>query len=87
MDPLDSSISLGGASEAAAAREDVDSPDGSLPWARFSAWLECVCVVTFDLELGQAIEVNMAHTLCANDLRKLRILSTQLTPANVNATM
>ncbi|XP_063068469.1 protein DENND6B [Engraulis encrasicolus] len=57
MDPLDSSISLGGASEAAAAREDVDSPDGSLPWARFSAWLECVCVVTFDLELGQAIEL------------------------------
>ncbi|MGH0127621.1 UNVERIFIED_CONTAM: hypothetical protein FKN15_035261 [Acipenser sinensis] len=27
-----------------------------LPWARFSSWLECVCVVTFDLELGQAIE-------------------------------
>lgn len=27
------------------------------PWARFSAWLECVCVVTFDLELGQALEV------------------------------
>lgn len=26
-------------------------------WARFSSWLECVCVVTFDLELGQAIEV------------------------------
>ncbi|XP_070227493.1 protein DENND6B isoform X3 [Bos mutus] len=26
------------------------------PWARFSAWLECVCVVTFDLELGQALE-------------------------------
>uniref|UniRef100_A0A4W3JHI0 DENN/MADD domain containing 6B n=1 Tax=Callorhinchus milii TaxID=7868 RepID=A0A4W3JHI0_CALMI len=28
----------------------------SLPWDRFSSWLECVCVVTFDLELGQAIE-------------------------------
>ena len=28
-----------------------------LPWARFSAWLDCVCVVTFDLELGQAMEV------------------------------
>ncbi|XP_012504222.1 PREDICTED: protein DENND6B isoform X3 [Propithecus coquereli] len=26
-------------------------------WARFSAWLECVCVVTFDLELGQALEL------------------------------
>nr|XP_020036905.1 protein DENND6B isoform X1 [Castor canadensis] len=27
------------------------------PWERFSAWLECVCVVTFDLELGQALEL------------------------------
>uniref|UniRef100_A0A1A7WXK4 DENN/MADD domain containing 6B n=1 Tax=Iconisemion striatum TaxID=60296 RepID=A0A1A7WXK4_9TELE len=26
-------------------------------WARFCSWLECVCVVTFDLELGQAIEL------------------------------
>ncbi|KAM4653743.1 protein DENND6A isoform 4-T4 [Amazona ochrocephala] len=38
-------------------------PDGSdrclslLPWDRFSAWLHCVCVVGFDLELGQAVEV------------------------------
>ncbi|KAM6293473.1 protein DENND6B [Porphyrio hochstetteri] len=28
-----------------------------LPWVRFSAWLDCVCVVTFDLELGQAMEL------------------------------
>ncbi len=27
-----------------------------LPWDRFSAWVHGVCVVTFDLELGQAIE-------------------------------
>lgn len=27
-----------------------------VPWARFSQWLHCVCVVTFDLELGQAME-------------------------------
>uniref|UniRef100_A0A6I8NGA0 DENN domain containing 6B n=1 Tax=Ornithorhynchus anatinus TaxID=9258 RepID=A0A6I8NGA0_ORNAN len=33
----------------------------SLPWARFSSWLECVCVVTFDLELGQAMEVIIAN--------------------------
>uniref|UniRef100_A0A1A8HG48 DENN/MADD domain containing 6B n=1 Tax=Nothobranchius korthausae TaxID=1143690 RepID=A0A1A8HG48_9TELE len=26
-------------------------------WASFCSWLECVCVVTFDLELGQAIEL------------------------------
>lgn len=28
-----------------------------LPWDRFSNWLYCACVVTFDLELGQAMEV------------------------------
>jgi hypothetical protein len=27
--------------------------DPILPWDRFSAWLHSVCVVTFDLELGQ----------------------------------
>lgn len=27
-----------------------------LQWDRFSNWLHCVCVVTFDLELGQAME-------------------------------
>uniref|UniRef100_A0A8D2LW73 DENN domain containing 6B n=1 Tax=Varanus komodoensis TaxID=61221 RepID=A0A8D2LW73_VARKO len=33
-------------------------PAGSaLPWGRLAAWLDCVCAVTFDLELGQAIEV------------------------------
>lgn len=41
-------------------------PDGAerclslLPWDRFSAWLHCVCVVGFDLELGQAVEVREA---------------------------
>lgn len=29
-----------------------------LPWDRFSAWLHCICVVGFDLELGQAVEVS-----------------------------
>jgi len=27
-----------------------------LPWDRLCAWVHGVCVVTFDLELGQAIE-------------------------------
>ncbi|XP_042259460.1 protein DENND6B [Thunnus maccoyii] len=34
-----------------------EEADGRCPWARFASWLECVCVVTFDLELGQAIEL------------------------------
>lgn len=28
-----------------------------LPWDKFSQWVYCICVVTFDLELGQAMEV------------------------------
>lgn len=30
-----------------------------LPWDRFCAWLHCICVVGFDLELGQAVEVRL----------------------------
>lgn len=33
------------------------SVDDTTKWHRFSEWLHCVCVVTFDLELGQAMEV------------------------------
>lgn len=36
---------------------EPDAADRRGPWSRFCCWLECVCVVTFDLELGQAIEV------------------------------
>ncbi|KAG7280542.1 hypothetical protein CRUP_028267 [Coryphaenoides rupestris] len=32
-----------------------------LPWDRFSSWLHCMCVVGFDLELGQAVEVIYPH--------------------------
>ncbi|KAM6321615.1 protein DENND6B [Aegotheles albertisi] len=41
----------------AAASSSSSSSSSPLPWARFSAWLDCVCVVTFDLELGQAMEL------------------------------
>ncbi|NXC18114.1 DEN6A protein, partial [Corythaeola cristata] len=49
--------------DAAAALAEPDGPDrclSLLPWDRFSAWLHCVCVVGFDLELGQAVEVREA---------------------------
>lgn len=29
----------------------------SKAWQRLSEWIHCICVVTFDLELGQAMEV------------------------------
>lgn len=28
-------------------------------WESFSNWIHCICVVTFDLELGQALEVRI----------------------------
>lgn len=36
----------------------------SRSWEKFSQWVSCVCVVTFDLELGQAIEVNILAACC-----------------------
>ncbi|XP_014857589.1 PREDICTED: protein DENND6B isoform X1 [Poecilia mexicana] len=48
MDPLDGFGSP---------RREEALADSRSGWTRFSSWLECVCVVTFDLELGQAIEL------------------------------
>lgn len=31
----------------------------SNPWERIADWIHCFCVVTFDLEIGQMIEVNL----------------------------
>jgi hypothetical protein len=49
--------------------EDVDEEDGNgtkttavLPWDKFSSWVHCICIVTFDLELGQALEVSRNAT-------------------------
>ena len=40
--------------------------DRILPWDRFSAWVHGICVVTFDLEIGQAIEsIYPAHVSLA----------------------
>lgn len=51
----------------------VRSAVSAVPWARFSAWLECVCVVTFDLELGQAIELIYPHDAKLTEKEKTSI--------------
>lgn len=33
--------------------------EGNEKWENFSNWIHCICVVTFDLELGQAIEASL----------------------------
>lgn len=30
-------------------------------WECFHNWVHCICIVTFDLELGQAIEVHFYY--------------------------
>ena len=39
--------------------EDSPKSPTILPWDRFQNWVHCICVVTFDLELGQAMEVRI----------------------------
>uniref|UniRef100_A0AAY5EXC9 UDENN domain-containing protein n=1 Tax=Electrophorus electricus TaxID=8005 RepID=A0AAY5EXC9_ELEEL len=74
MDPLDRPESLkekfeSSSSSAATNRETSTCA----PWARFSTWLECVCVVTFDLELGQAIELVYPHDVKLTEKEKTSI--------------
>ncbi|CAG0886290.1 unnamed protein product [Cyprideis torosa] len=41
-------------------QQDAVVPDTpTLPWDKFHNWLHCICVVNFDLELGQALEVRI----------------------------
>lgn len=53
--------------------EETEEGDSRCPWARFSSWLECVCVVTFDLELGQAIELIYPHDVKLTEKEKTSI--------------
>ncbi|XP_030636263.1 protein DENND6B [Chanos chanos] len=68
MDPFDSSDTCSETAETT-----VQNTETSLPWARFSSWLECVCVVTFDLELGQAIELVYPHDVKLTEKEKTSI--------------
>lgn len=43
--------------------DDAKTERNFKPWERFSAWIHAICIVTFDLELGQALEV--AYPSCA----------------------
>ncbi|KAK2821540.1 hypothetical protein Q7C36_020883 [Tachysurus vachellii] len=52
---------------------DVEPEQLLLPWDRFSAWLHCICVVGFDLELGQAVEVIYPHHSKLTEKEKMSI--------------
>ncbi|KAL8583445.1 hypothetical protein ACOMHN_044804 [Nucella lapillus] len=52
--------------------EELQSPT-VLPWDRFSNWIHCCCVVTFDLELGQAMELIYPGHIKLSDKEKMNI--------------
>lgn len=52
--------------------ESIKSPT-ILPWDRFHNWVQCVCVVTFDLELGQAMELVYPGHVKLTDKEKTNI--------------
>ncbi|XP_053718986.1 protein DENND6B [Synchiropus splendidus] len=53
--------------------EEVEGSGGRCRWAQFSRWFECVCVVTFDLELGQSIELIYPHDVKLTEKEKTSI--------------
>ncbi|CAH0391180.1 unnamed protein product [Bemisia tabaci] len=36
---------------------NINANGNPLKWKKLKSWIQCICIVTFDLELGQAIEV------------------------------
>lgn len=52
-------------------RHDTAAVEGK--WKTFSEWLHCICVVTFDLELGQAMELVYPHHVKLSEQEKTNI--------------
>ncbi|XP_050073568.1 chaperone protein DnaK [Anopheles maculipalpis] len=55
-------------------QEQVESDGQTIgTWDRFSEWLHCICVVTFDLELGQAMELIYPKHVTLTEQEKMNI--------------
>ncbi|XP_050414225.1 protein DENND6B isoform X2 [Patella vulgata] len=59
--------------ERAPADENMAISPTILPWDKFSNWLHCACVVTFDLELGQAMELIYPGHIKLTEKEKMNI--------------
>lgn len=55
----------------AAAVGSIDPKDNN--WQRFREWLHCICVVTFDLEIGQAMEAIYPSDITLTEQEKMNI--------------
>lgn len=58
-------MSLSNDTEQTVLHDKILKGQGADAWEYFTNWIHCICVVTFDLELGQALEVSayMLYTL------------------------
>lgn len=60
-----------------------------LPWDRFSQWLYAICLVTFDIEIGQALEVGISILIfyCSSNLLfHFNFVAQSVYPTNVKLT-
>lgn len=46
-------------SSSSSSDEETSTTESEVQFQQLSHWISCICVVTFDLELGQAIEVSI----------------------------
>jgi hypothetical protein len=46
---------------------ESSSKNIDVSYQRFAEWIQCFCVVTFDLELGQSLEVTFPEPLAECD--------------------
>ncbi|CAN7989094.1 unnamed protein product [Ixodes hexagonus] len=53
--------------------QDSATASRLVPWENFSNWVHCICVVAFDLELGQALEVVLPADVPLSEKEKTSI--------------
>ncbi|ESN94997.1 hypothetical protein HELRODRAFT_87300 [Helobdella robusta] len=58
----------------------------NLPWDRFHNWIHCICIVTFDLELGQAMEMIYPSHAKLTEKEKLSICYLSFPDSNSGCT-
>ncbi|CAB0008452.1 unnamed protein product [Nesidiocoris tenuis] len=67
-------MASGGPSESPPGEASPPAPEKSYKqWERFSAWVQAICIVTFDLELGQALEAVFPSTAKLSEEDKTNI--------------
>ena len=54
-------------------RVNDDPPKNRIPWSNLHTWIHSLCVVTFDIELGQAIELIFPQETKLSDREKSNI--------------